>query len=197
MELEELLRLDNELGASTGRRLLIADAILIASCGLTYWIASLVGSREVLVWVMTICFMTAVLQIVVLICVLSDLLGYPVDYSFDLGPTPAGRVFIRRLKERSPIGDEEFVRRFGNRYSLSNDQISKVRKVLRSMDPMCDRVEPQEVVAALLYDLDFEDLYFVLARELALSGVSPGQSGLKDGTLDMVFKDVQSALVAR
>jgi hypothetical protein len=196
MELDELLRLDHELRRSTSRRLLVADAVFIACASLAYWIAASFASREVFNWVCAVCFMTAFVQIVVLICVVSHLLGYPVDYSFELGPTPAGRIFIRRLKERPPVSDEEFVRRFGSRYSFSGDQIRTIRMVLRSMDSMCDRVEPQEVVAALLYDLDFEDLYFVIAREFAVSRIPPGQAGLTDGTLDMVFMDVQSALVA-
>jgi len=194
MELEELLRLDKELRATASRRLLIADAVLIAFALLAYSIAASFASREVLNVVRAVCFVVGFVQVAVVICLIADLLGYPVELGFGVGPTPAGKVFIRRLKDRQPIADEEFCERFGNRYRLSSEQLTRLREVLRSMDSLCDRVLPEEVIAAVLYDLDFEDLYCRLEKEFGVKVIAVGKCR-RDGTLDMVIMDVQEAVM--
>ncbi|HVJ86484.1 MAG TPA: hypothetical protein VM452_12625, partial [Caulifigura sp.] len=146
MEIDELLELESKLRQATGRRLLIADAILIAVCATTYLVASRIASPETMIWIGIVCFMTAGLQVVVVICIVAELLGYPVELSMGLEPTQAGRVFIHELKQRPTISDDEFTSRFASRYEISGDELKRVRKVLRDVDPLCDCVEPQEVL---------------------------------------------------
>jgi hypothetical protein len=102
MEPAELLRLDKELHVSERRRLLQISVALITTCGLMYWLAHRFTSPAVFSWVQAGTLAIAFLQIVVaLICATAEVLGFHVDYGLGLGPTPGGRIFISRLKDRS------------------------------------------------------------------------------------------------
>lgn len=203
LTLSGLIELERQLSAPDSDRirrqyrvLFLIEAVALSAAAVTFvlapWFPRGTLGRDILGWMFVV---PAAFQFVAISCIGSYLLGRPI--SLDLvdidEPTPAGRVFIKELRSRPKISDEEFYAAYYAMSGVSRDLIDRVRSVLRRMDDDCDRATPDFPLGCLLYYLDYADLYFVLAKEFEVKAIELSEDPYGSGSIAMIVRDVVRA----
>jgi hypothetical protein len=148
-------------------------------------------------WFDSLCLLFAIStvpQLPVVICLLSQLIGRPIVLDLGLWSSHANRALTAELVSRASLSDAEFRELLPPIPATLTSVVDGVRAVLRQIDPLCDRLLPNEPLGCLLEEVDYSDIYFLLAKRFRIESIAIGSSGRRDGSIAMILNDVMLAL---